>query len=169
MKLTLIALIAAGTLVTGFVLLPSQKIVKREAVINAPADKIYTVLSSTEGFQTFNPYKDADENLKIIPFGPATGVGSGFSFEGKDGKGTQTIAQMNPNKSVTMNIDMGSMGQPVQTFHLEPTDAGTKVTWEVEMQFGKNPMMRVFGLFADKVMGSTYERGLANLNTIVAN
>lgn len=152
--------------------LPDHKVVERTAIIDAAPDAIYPLLTSSAGFQTFNPYKDADPDLQITFQGPAEGIGSGFAFSGRDGQGTQTITALQDNISVTMQIDLGSMGQPVQTFTLEPvggdTGAQTRVVWSVESQFGMNPIGRVFGLFLDGMLGETYENGLKNLARIVA-
>lgn len=171
MTLTTIATISGAILVALIAApyaLPDHKVVERAAIIEATPDAIYPLLTSSAGFQTFNPYKDADPDLEIIFQGSAEGVGSGFAFSGRDGQGTQIITDMQDNASVTMQIDLGSMGQPVQTFTLEPINNGTRVVWSVESQFGMNPIGRVFGLFLDGMLGKTYERGLENLSRVVA-
>lgn len=169
MKLIILAAASIAVIAAVVAFLPSQFTLTRHALIDATPEEIYPRLTSTEGFQTFNPYKDADDNLKITPFGPESGLGAGFHFDGKDGKGSSTIVALETNRSVTMRIDMGAMGKPVQTLRLEPVGEQTKVTWEVDMQFGMNPAKRVFGLFADKLMGETYQRGLTNLDRVVTN
>jgi uncharacterized protein YndB with AHSA1/START domain len=143
--------------------LPSSKRVERSTVLAASPEAVFGLLSSTDGFQTFNPYRDDEPDLKIVPFGPASGVGAGFTFQGKDTKGTQTITAIEPNKSVTMVIDLGSMGKPVQTFSLQAENGGTRVSWATESTFGMNPVGRVFGLMMDRYLGPIYERGLANM------
>jgi hypothetical protein len=143
--------------------LPSSKRVERAGFVPALPEAVFALVSTTSGFQTFNPYKDADANLKIKPFGPDAGIGAGFAFEGKDATGTQTIIALAPNQSVTMQIDLGPMGKPVQTFTLSPEKDGTRVVWATERAFGYNPVGRVFGLFMDGYLGPTYERGLAKL------
>lgn len=171
MTLTTIAAVGSAVLVAliaAAYALPDHKVVERTAVIEATPYAIYPLLTSSAGFQTFNPYKDADPDLEITFQGPTEGVGSGFAFSGRDGRGTQTITALQENASVTMQIDLGSMGQPVQTFTLEPISNGTRVVWSVESQFGMNPIGRVFGLFLDGMLGETYERGLENLSRVVA-
>jgi hypothetical protein len=153
-----IALIAAAPFA-----LPSAVTVEREAVLAADSDVIYDLLASNEGFQTFNPYRDDDPNLAITLMGPDRGVGSVFAFKGDGGTGTQTITAMEPGRAVTMQIDLGAMGQPVQTFTLTPVVNGTKVNWSTEAAFGMNPIGRVIGLFLDGRLGPVYERGLKNL------
>ncbi len=161
--LTIGAVAFAAIVAVPFVL-PSSKTVERSAVIEAPAEKVFALVSSNEGFQTFNPYKVNDENLKITMHGPSHGIGSGFAFDGKDGKGTQTIVAMEENKSVTMQIDLGAMGKPVTEFRLTPQGGKTEVTWSTKSDFGFNPIGRVVGLFLDGMLGPVYELGLEELN-----
>ena len=149
--------------------LPQKVHVEREAIIKAEPDKIFALASSNKGFQAFNPYKSADPDLKIELFGPTKGVGSGFKFDGKDGKGTQTISALESNKSVTMQIDLGAKGTPTQTFNFHKVATGTRVVWGLDADFGNNPIGRIIGLFMDKMMGKTFERGLSNLSLAVTN
>lgn len=148
--------------------LPDNSHVERSAVIAAAPEDIFSLLSSNSGFQRFNPFKDTDPDLDIRLTGPEHGVGSGFSFNGKDGSGTQTITAMEENRSVTMKIDLGAMGQPIQRFQLTPVRDGTRVVWGMDASFGLNPIGRIFGLFMDGQLGPVYERGLKNLSRAVA-
>ena len=105
-----IALLGAGTL-----LLPRTVHVERQAKVAASPETILELAASNRGFQTFNPYLTSDPGLKIKPFGPDAGVGSGFHFDGKEGKGTQTVAQVTAN-SVRYDIDLGAMGKPFRRY-----------------------------------------------------
>ncbi|MGH1358856.1 MAG: SRPBCC family protein [Burkholderiaceae bacterium] len=165
-KPKLIKGLAAATLVLAVApfTLPAQVHLERAAVVPADAATVYALVSSSQGFQQFNPWRDNDPSLKITLTGPASGVGSGFIFEGAEGRGTQTITAVEKNRAVTMLIDLGPMGQPVQTFLLSPQDGGTRVTWTLDSEFGFNPVGRVMGLFMDGMLGQTWERGLNNLS-----
>lgn len=153
-----IALAAAGSL-----LLPGKVRVERQAVIDATSEQVVALASSNAGYQQFNPFRTADPDLKITPFGPTSGIGSGFHFDGKGGKGSQTVADMTEN-SVRYQIDMGPMGQPVQTITTSPSQGGLLVTWSMDAEFGINPVQRIFGLFMDRMIGNTLQQGLANLD-----
>lgn len=147
--------------------LPGNIHVERSAVIAAAPAEIFELLSSNRGFQQFNPFKVTDPDLEIKLTGPERGIGSGFSFNGKEGSGTQTITGIEKDRSVTMQIDLGAMGQPTQMFHLIPTQGGTRVVWGIDAMFGFNPIGRIFGLFMDGQLGPVYERGLKNLSRAV--
>ncbi len=160
---TITTIIAAIVLIA--LLLPRKVVVTRQAdVAMRPVDVIARV-ASTDGFQTFNPYRTTDPDLKITPFGPTEGVGSGFRFEGKEGRGTQTVTKVTAN-SVTHLIDLGAMGKPVQTIEAEANTAGSQVTWTVTSDMGFNPIFRIFGLFMDRMLGKTYELGLKNIEAL---
>ena len=152
-----LTLAAAGSL-----LLPRHVYVERQATLQGDADAVLTLAASNAGYQQFNPYITADPALKIEPFGPTTGVGSGFAFDGKDGKGTMTVADVSA-QAVRYDIDLGPMGTPTQTIAALPTDAGVQVTWSMDADMGFNPIGRVMGLFMDGMIGKTFETGLGNL------
>lgn len=158
--------IVAVAVFLAAIALPSSARVVRSTIINAQPDSVYELVSSTQGFQRFNPYCDTDPNLMITPFGPAQGVGAGFRFAGKEGKGSQTISLLENNRRAVMKIDLGAMGQCRYEFDLKVADGGTKVTWAMAADFGFNPIFRIVGLFMDKLLGKTIERGLANLSKV---
>jgi len=157
---TILALIAAIIVVA--MLLPRKVVVTRQTDVSLSPEDVITRVASTKGFQTFNPYCTTDPELKIEPFGPTEGVGSGFRFEGKEGKGTQTVTDVTCT-SVTHLIDLGAMGKPVQTINAEATTTGARVTWTVSSDMGFNPIFRISGLFMDRMLGKTYELGLKNM------
>lgn len=142
--------------------LPRTVSVERHAAINAAPEAVLTLAASNEGFQTFNPYMTLDPALQVDLFGPASGVGSGFHFDSKDGKGSQTVSGVTA-QSVTYAIDLGPLGQPTQSISAVATDTGAQVTWRVDADMGFNPVARVMGLFMDQMMGPTFELGLENL------
>jgi hypothetical protein len=156
-----IALLAAGTM-----LLPRHVTVERSASITGDPAAILALAASNEGYQTFNPYKNMDPNLKTEMFGPASGIGSGFKFESKDGAGSQTVTAVTAN-SVSYQLDLGSMGKPLSSISTAPDGDKTRVTWRTDMDLGMNPIGRVFGLFMDGMLGPTYETGLKNIETAV--
>ena len=160
---TLLAITAAVALIA--LLLPRKVVVTRETDVAMHPEDVVARVANSEGFQTFNPYCTTDPSLTITPFGPAEGVGSGFRFEGKEGKGTQTITEVSATR-VTHLIDLGAMGKPVQTIEAKATDTGARVTWTVTSDMGYNPVFRIFGLFMDRMLGKTYELGVKNIASL---
>jgi hypothetical protein len=156
-----IAVLAAGTM-----LLPRKVSVERNATFAADPAAIIAMAASNEGYQKFNPYKTTDANLKIELFGPATGVGAGFRFDGKEGKGSQVVTAVS-GSSVSYDIDLGAMGKPKSSISVAPAGDKTTVTWRTDMDMGYNPIGRVMGLFMDGMIGGVYETGLQNIEAAV--
>ena len=106
------AAIGAGIITAALLatqLLPRDVTVMRKAQVNASPSDVIALLASNEGYQKINPYKASDENLKITLFGPSSGVGSGFHFDGKDGKGSTAdflsgmVGSLPPLHEITKN------------------------------------------------------------------
>jgi Polyketide cyclase / dehydrase and lipid transport len=167
LQIITLAVAALAVLAASTWLLPRNVRVQRSAHVPASADAILALASSNQGYQRFNPYLSSDPALKIEPFGPAQGVGSGFRFSSKDGKGSQTVAAVS-DSSVDFAIDLGPMGQPRQRIEVQPATSGTQVVWTMQADMGLNPIGRVMGLFMDRIVGPTFETGLKNLSLATA-
>ncbi|MEM1273474.1 MAG: SRPBCC family protein [Pseudomonadota bacterium] len=142
--------------------LPRHVTIERSAVLPASPEAVLALAASNSGYQTFNPYLTRDPDLSIELFGPTSGIGSGFRFDGREGRGSQTVTEINTT-AVVYSIDLGAMGQPQQSIHAVAVADGTEITWRVHSDMGFNPIFRVFGLFMDGMMGPTVEQGLENL------
>lgn len=153
-----LAVLAAGTLL----FLPREVTVTRSGVVPAQPQQIVALAASNTGYQRFNPYLSSDPDLRIEPFGPESGVGSGFRFYGRDGKGQQTVARVE-GEAVHYAIDLGAMGQPTQSISAVQQGDTSEVTWAMHADLGLNPIGRVMGLFMDRMVGPTFERGLQNM------
>ncbi|MBM7067589.1 SRPBCC family protein [Actibacterium sp. 188UL27-1] len=165
MTLTQTLMVGGGILTAAVLatyLIPAHVHVERTAFVPKPPEAVMALVASNAGYQTFNPYKNSDPNLKIDLFGPDAGIGSGFRFAGKEGKGAQTVTALTET-SVTYSIDLGARGKPTQSIQVTPVDGGSKVTWDMDIHMGMNPVARVLGLFMDGMMGKTFDQGLKNL------
>ncbi|WP_299375343.1 SRPBCC family protein [uncultured Tateyamaria sp.] len=152
----------AALTVAGSMLLPRHVHVERSATLQATPEAVLSLAASNTGYQSFNPYLTTDPALKISHFGPDAGVGSGFAFDGKEGKGTQVVAAVTGD-TVRYAIDLGPMGKPTQAITVQPAADGVHVTWSMDADMGFNPAGRVMGLFMDGMIGKTFEQGLGNL------
>ena len=153
-----IAMLGAGTF-----LAPRNVHVERTVSADVAAKEVIRLASSNSLYQTFNPFKDTDPNLKIELFGPESGVGSGFNFESKDGKGSITVAEVT-DTHVLYQLDLGPMGTPTQMISAKDGE----LVWSMDLDMGNNPIGRVMGLFMDRMVGSTFEKGLTNLANVAA-
>jgi hypothetical protein len=153
-----VAVLAAGAIL----FLPREVTITRSGVVPAAPQQIVALAASNAGYQRFNPYLSTDPDLRIEPFGPESGVGSGFRFDGKEGRGQQTVARVE-DRAVHYAIDLGPMGQPTQRISAVEQGTLSEVTWAMHADLGMNPIARVMGLFMDRMVGPTFERGLQNM------
>lgn len=147
--------------------LPRHVTIERNATLTAAPAEVIALAASNSGYQTFNPYKTLDPNLQVELYGPASGVGSGFSFDSADGTGKVTISNVT-DQIVEYALDLGPLGQPTQSIEAIPTADGADVIWRMEADMGFNPVFRVMGIFMDGMIGPTFELGLANLDHATA-
>lgn len=152
-------LAGVGALALATMALPRHVQVQRSALIAAEPAVVHALVASTAGFQRFNPFLAADPGLAIRPTGPAKGVGAGFAWAGREGSGSQTIVADEASR-VVMQLELGAMGRPVQSFLFEPTAGGTRVVWQLDADLGLNPAARMAGLLVDGMLGPRYEEGL---------
>jgi len=170
LKLTLLvlALVLGGVLILA-AMRPDQFRVQRTAIVQAPADKIYPLISDLRQFNTWNPYEKKDPNIVGAYSGPPSGAGAAYAFTGnKDvGKGAIKITSATPE---VVRMDL-VMLEPFKAdnrveFRIEPAGSATKVTWQLE---GKSPFIaKVVQLFLDmdSMVGKDFEAGLAGLKKL---
>ena len=170
LKLTLlvVALILGGILILAATR-PDHFRVQRATLVQAPADRIYPLISDLRQFNTWNPYEKKDPNIVGAYSGPASGAGAAYAFTGnKDvGKGAIKITSATPE---VVRMDL-VMLEPFKAdnrveFRIEPAGSATKVTWQLE---GKSPFIaKVVQLFLDmdSMVGKDFEAGLAGLKRL---
>ncbi len=166
-KIVTFTVCGAAVLTVATLALPRHTSIERTAIVDASPEAVIELAASNTGYQAFNPYKDLDPNLSVEMFGPASGVGSGFSFESKDGAGQQTVASVSEDR-VVFDLDLGPLGQPTQAISAVAIDGATEVTWRMDIDLGMNPVFRVMGLFMDGMIGPNFELGLANIADVAA-
>ena len=166
-KIATYTILGVAALSAATLALPRHVSVERVAMLDTAPESVLALAASNEGYQAFTPYLPTDLNVQIDLFGPETGIGSGFHFDGVDGTGSLTVADVT-TEQVTFAIDLGPLGQPTQTISAMPEGEGVQVTWRMEADMGFNPVFRVMGLFMDGMMGPTFELGLENLRQAAA-
>ncbi len=152
---------------------PKTYKVERSAVITASPDAIWPHVSSIRSQNTWSPFTEQDTAMVVEYTGTDGEVGSGSKWASKKmGKGEQTITSVDPNKGVTTRLKFimpWGASESDAYLNMEPDVAGTKVTWGFG---GQNDFMgRIFGsiMSMEKAVGPMYEKGLINLQTLVAS
>ena len=165
-----LALVAICVILILAAMKPSTFIVERSVSINAPPDKIAPLINDFHSWSIWSPWAKLDPTMKTVYSGAPSGVGSIYEWEGnsKAGKGRTEIVQSSPPSMMDMKLDMIKPieGHNVVVFTLKPTGDSTNVTWAMS---GRSPYVaKIFGIFfnMDKVIGSEFETGLANLKAL---
>jgi ribosome-associated toxin RatA of RatAB toxin-antitoxin module len=163
--IALVIILAILAVVPAF--LPKKTHVERSAEVNAPAAKVFTVISDLNQFSRWNPWAEMEPTAKIEVAGQ--GIGATYSWAGqKTRSGKMTVIGMTADTNVDVKMDftepMASEAQSQWT--ITPTGENTsKVTWAFDQELAY--LHRFFGLTMDKMMGPSFEKGLENLKKMV--
>ena len=168
MKIVLVLVILLAVLAGVGMLLPRQVHVERQITIDAPPATVYALVDGYKQFDKWSPWADRDPNMKSSIEGPEFGVGAKQSWSGDSsvGTGSQEITEVKPNERVTYRLEFIGQDPAVGYMNLAPANTGTQVTWALDCDMGKGPVGRYFGLMMDKMLGSDFDSGLANLKKL---
>ena len=166
MRLGLGLVLLIGVLTGVSFALPQTVLVARSKVINAPEADIFPYLNDYRKFNEWSPWAGRDPKAVYSYSGPAEGVGARMTWQSDHpevGSGSQEIIESTPDKYLKVALEFAGQGSGVADFTLEPSGAGTKVTWGFSTDIGNNPIMRWMGLMFDRWVGADYEAGLTRL------
>ena len=157
----------------GFVL-PDKVHVEREAVINAPQEEVFALISDYEAWNSWSPWAEKDPDAEYSYSG--SGVGQKMVWKSDDpnvGNGSQEITRLESPSLVVTRLEFDGMGDANASFALSPADGGaTRIVWSFDtaMRDGfpiyMKPMATYMGFFMDNWVGKDYEQGLANLKRV---
>ncbi|MEO5667112.1 MAG: SRPBCC family protein [Bdellovibrionota bacterium] len=143
--------------------------ISRSLVINAPTTAIHAQINDFHAWQAWSPWAQMDTKMLTRFDGPPSGQGASYYWKGnsKVGEGTMTIVSSAP-ELIVMNLDFKKpmKATNIAEFRLSSEGQGTLVTWTMT---GKNGLLsKTIGLFLnmDKLVGSDFEKGLAQLKLI---
>jgi len=157
-------------LATGL-LLPGKVHVERRLLLNATPENIFYQLNTLQNWEKWSPWIQMDTSVKMQYSGPESGVGATYKWLSKNkdmGKGSLSIISSFPVDSIQFLMDYGKNGRSTGKFILKKENQGTNLTWSIESNLGMNPLSRWFGLFSDRMIGPDLEKGLANLDQLMA-
>lgn len=150
--------------------LPANYRVERQAHIDAPSAKVFPHVSDVRAADAWNPFTKDPKIEK--EFSPQTNeVGAFLVWRAKGNSGRATVTESRPNKVVVTRLDFVEpfVGTSVATVRLEDDGSGTLVRWSNEGESSFIPRalctLRIFNM--DKMIGGSFEKGLAELKTIV--
>ena len=174
LEVLIIIAVALAVLVVGLIgyatTKPDSFRVQRSTGINAPAERIFPLIANLKSMNTWNPFVEPDPAIKIAYTGPDSGKGAAHTWSGnsKVGEGRIEITDAEPSARVNMQLEMlkPMKARNAVEFTLQPNGKTTTVTWAMS---GRQPflakLMTVF-IDCDKMVGSTFEKGLGKLKAI---
>ena len=168
--LLIIIAIIAFFLIYG-VLQSADFSVSRSADFNATPDEVFENIIDFHKWSAWSPWEKMDPNLQRSFLGAAAGVGSQYAWVGNKKVGEGNMEITHSEASQRMQLDLHFLkpfkADNVTEFTLTPNGSKTNLKWEMR---GQRPFLfRVMGLFfsMDKIVGGDFEKGLANLKTVV--
>ncbi len=144
--------------------------VERSITIQSPPNKIYPFINDFHNWEQWSPYEKLDPSMIKKYEGPQSGVGSAYEWNGsnKVGSGRMEITASSSEKiSLKLDFTRPMVAHNMTDFLLEKIEDGTKVTWAM---YGTNNFMgKVMSIFMsmDKLVGKDFEKGLANLKSLI--
>lgn len=166
--LLILGVIAAILLVAA--MRPSVFRIERSAVMNAPPEKIFAQVNDMKAFNGWNPFLRMEPEATLTYSGPEKGMGAAYTWEGKrTGMGRMEVIQSVPPAKVAFDLEFVKpfTAKNKAEFAFAPEAGGTRVTWAMT---GNNTFIpKLMGLFMsmDKMVGKSFEGGLASLKAIV--
>lgn len=141
----------------------------RMTTIQAPATKIFPLISDFHQWTAWSPFEAMDPTIQRTYSGATSGKGAGYAWEGKKiGQGSMTITEATAPSKIVINLDFTKpmQAQNIVEFTLEAKGNSTDVTWTMH---GPNPYIaKVIHLFIsmDKMVGKDFSNGLAKLKAL---
>jgi uncharacterized protein YndB with AHSA1/START domain len=171
--LVIIAVILAIAIAAVLILAatkPTTLRVQRSVSINAPPERIFSLISDFHQWVTWSPYEQKDPAMKRTYSGTERGRGAVYAWDGNKnvGSGRMEILDVSAPSKIVIKLDFFKPfeGHNTAEFTMLPQGDGTHVTWL--MHGPANFMSRLIQVFMnlDNLIGKDFEAGLANLKTI---
>ncbi|MDO9295561.1 SRPBCC family protein [Bradyrhizobium sp.] len=149
---------------------PDTFAVQRAAIVNAPAEKIFPLISDFRQWGAWSPYEHKDPAMKRTFSGAVRGTGAVYAWDGDKnvGSGRMEILDVAAPSKVVIKLDFYTPFEAHNTaeFTMLPQDDATRVIWR--MHGPASFMAKIMHVFIniDKMVGKDFEAGLANLKRL---
>jgi Polyketide cyclase / dehydrase and lipid transport len=166
---------ALAVIVIGFVAFvatrPSEYRVARTVTMAVPASAAFAQVNDFHRWGAWNPWAKLDPAMKQTYEGAPAGPGAVYTWAGNTqvGAGRMTMTESRPNELVRINLEFLKpfAATSIAEFTFRPEGDRTAVTWSMVGQ--ANFIAKIVHLFVDMdtMIGGNFERGLADLKSIV--
>ncbi len=158
----------AAVLLIGGLLLSPKFTVVRSVGIQAPPDRVYALVADPRAWKQWGVWSRRDPAMQITYSGPPSGAGAAWAWKSESqGDGKMSFTAATPGERVAFDLyfpDFGTTSRGDVVFAAD--GAGTRVTWTMNGDMGRNPLFRWVALFADRMVGKDFDEGLNNLKTL---
>lgn len=169
--IAILLVLAIGVILTLAATKPNSFSVRRAATMNAPAEKIFGLISDFQQWRGWSPWENRDPAMKRTYEGSGRGKGAVYAWDGNRnvGAGRMEILEATTPSKILIKLDFIKPfeGHNTAEFTMVPAGAATTVNWAMQ---GPAPFMsRVMQVFVDfdRMIGKDFEAGLANLKALV--
>ncbi|MCF6141029.1 SRPBCC family protein [Flavobacterium sp. K77] len=153
--------------VAATVFVATQKgnfVVERSQVIPTPRNTVFNYINDLKNWEDFTSWT-IDQPETTFSYSPTSaGPGASYSWSNSSKAGSIRNVTTKENDSIAQKMDYDGTETDV-TIKFKDTLGGTKVTWKSQGKMSFS--MKIYATFnggAEKLIGSLYEKSLANLN-----
>jgi effector-binding domain-containing protein len=148
---------------------PKEITVTRSTTINAPVDVVKAKMADLKFFQEqWSPWTERDPQMKVTYLGEMGQPGYGYSWTGNKEVGTGTLVITGfSGDSLLQKLTFEGMGDSKAFYVVNGKDAGTNVTWGIQMEIGFLGRAMMLFMNMDKMMGADFEHGLDKLKKAI--
>ncbi|MDA3893191.1 MAG: GyrI-like domain-containing protein [Salinivirgaceae bacterium] len=145
---------------------PSEITIERSIEIDAPLEMVYDQVNNLHNWEKWSPWHKIDTAMGLSYGNGGIGKDASYSWTSEHksvGSGMLTIIDSKPFEFINTTMDFGDQGTGTANFKFVETDAGVKVSWDMNSAIGKNPFMRLMGIMIRKSITAAYDRGLEDI------
>ncbi len=167
-----LAIASSTALALGVLCLPTELDVQRSAVVHGTPAEVAHLAAHYPDRLGWVPWTEQDPEAVYTFTGTPGKPGATMSWVGTEiGDATLTLERVVPGREVVSRLEYTAPFEMTTTdrFVLEDLgDGTTQVTWSSTGPLALGPD-RLFGLFADGMLGPDYEHGLTRLDALLAD
>jgi uncharacterized protein YndB with AHSA1/START domain len=145
--------------------------VQRAAAMQAPPERIFSLINDFQQWGNWSPWEHRDPAMKRTFSGNESGKGAVYAWDGNKnvGAGRMEILDAVLPSKIVIKLDFIKPfeGHNTAEFTMLPRGGATDVTWTM---YGATPFLgKVMHVFInmDRMIGKDFEAGLANLKKAV--
>ncbi len=163
--LTLLAIIVMLVLIG--LTLHQNYAVSRSVEIQAPAEKIFALISELKSWPEWEPFSESGKNMKTTLGEKTSGVGATQRWESDGNNGHLTFTECDPKTGIAYDVVFtnGERESPAKGWmHLNSrSDGQVEIVWSINGELNMPVIGGYFRMFVDYKLGPLLEHGLSKL------